>query len=71
MEAIRMYAADHDGRLPDSLNDITKVPVPADPVRGEEFVYQVVEGKAVLEGPAPPGESPSEGIRYELTLKQP
>ena len=31
-EAIRLYAAAHDGQLPEKLSDITDVPVPLDPV---------------------------------------
>ncbi len=43
VEAIRMYAADHDGTLPDSLDTITAVPVPLDPIDGRPFSYKVDE----------------------------
>ena len=34
LEAIRMYAAEHGGKLPRSLEDISSVPVPIDPLHG-------------------------------------
>ena len=70
VEALRMYAASHDGQLPAALSDITEVPIPIDPVTGKSFQYTVVGNKAVVEGPAPQGRSfnPRDGVRYELTL---
>lgn len=38
-EAIRMYAAEHDGELPGKLSDITAVPIPSDPLTGKPFFY--------------------------------
>ncbi len=40
VEAIRLYAADNEGRLPKKLSDITAVPLPIDPLRGKPFEYQ-------------------------------
>ena len=40
IEALRIYAARHQGRLPDKLADISEVPVPVDPTTGQAFVYQ-------------------------------
>ena len=40
LEAIRLYAGAHDGQLPDRLGDITEVPIPLDPFRGEPFLYE-------------------------------
>jgi hypothetical protein len=70
VEAVRMYAADHDGKLPSSLGKITKVPVPLDPLSGEEFKYTLQGDTAVLEGPAPGETSPKDGVRYELSVRQ-
>ena len=39
VEALRMYAAAHDGTLPDKLDDVSEVPVPADPGTGLPFEY--------------------------------
>ncbi len=41
VEVLRMYAATHDGKFPNKLDDIG-VPLPADPVTGKPFVYEVV-----------------------------
>ena len=39
VEAIRLYAASHDGKLPEELIQITEVPVPEDPATGKPFEY--------------------------------
>ena len=70
VEAVRMYAAGHDGKLPQALSNITEVPISADPVYGRAFSYQVAGGKAVLESSAPPGEPVRDGLRYEITIRQ-
>lgn len=70
VEAIRMYAAGHDGKVPQALSDIAEVPIPADPVYGRAFSYRAADGKAVLESPAPPGESAKDGLRYEITIRK-
>ncbi len=54
IEALRMHAAAHEGRLPGKLGDLT-VPVPIDPVTGRPFTYRVEDGTAVIEGPPLPG----------------
>jgi hypothetical protein len=69
VEAIRIYAAAHDGRLPPSLADITEAPVPLDPLYGRPFSYEVAGNKAVLESPLPPGGRTNDGQRYEITLR--
>jgi len=71
IEAIRLFASRHDGRLPAALKDITEVPVPIDPVTGQPFVYRVEGDKAFLFGEgrsnSPPVLNP---VRYELILKR-
>lgn len=69
IEAIRMYAADHDGKLPRSLAEITAVPFPTDPLNGGAFHYELTGGKAVLESAIPPDGGPKDGLRYEITLR--
>jgi hypothetical protein len=68
-EALRLYAAAHEGRLPEKLSDITDVPVPPDPVRGKPFAYQVSGDTAMLES-LYPEEKPAEhqSIRYEIKM---
>ncbi len=68
IEAIRMYAANHDGKLPTSLADITEVPIPIDPITGKAFRYKLEAGMGVLECPPPPGALAKNGTRYELTI---
>jgi hypothetical protein len=51
LEALRLHAAAHDGKLPDSLDDVKEVPVPLDPVNGRPFRYQLDGGQAVLSAP--------------------
>jgi hypothetical protein len=71
IEAIRLYAAGHGGQVPQKLADITEVPVPIDPVTGQDFEYKV-EGRQIrLSAPPPPGEQPrfrANMLQYELTV---
>jgi len=48
VEAIRLYAASHDGKLPEELNQMTVVPVPEDPATGKPFEYRRDGAAAVL-----------------------
>jgi hypothetical protein len=69
IEALRMYAAAHDGRGPKQLDDITEVPVPSDPLTGKAFIYRADGDAAVLEAPLPAGmEQRHYGKRYEITF---
>jgi hypothetical protein len=49
IEAIRMYAAQNGGKLPQSLSEITVVPVPVHPRFGTPFPYKLAGGTATLE----------------------
>jgi hypothetical protein len=44
VEAIRSYAAAHDGQLPARLDDVTDTPVPNNPYTGRPFEYRVDAG---------------------------
>jgi len=48
VEAIRIYAASHDGKLPGALNEATEVPVPRDPATGMPLAYRRDGAAAVL-----------------------
>jgi hypothetical protein len=67
-EALRLYAADHEGRSPAGLENIKAVPLPLDPFTGKgcETYYQVKDGQGVLTVPAPPDMPPSLSRRFEL-----
>jgi len=70
VEAIRMYAAENDDKLPSRLQEITQVPVPVDPMTGKDFPYRIEDGIAILEGPAPQGQRAKDGFRYEITVRK-
>jgi hypothetical protein len=71
VEALRLYAADHDGKLPAKLDD-AGVPLPADPFTGKPFTYEVEGTTAKLRGAAPKGEehNPTFNLRYEIVIKK-
>jgi hypothetical protein len=72
VEAIRLYGAAHERRLPDELAEIKDVPVPADPVTGKAFLYQHTSGTAILESPPVPGKPQKDcGVRYEIQFAKP
>jgi hypothetical protein len=64
-EALRLYAANHEGRWPDRLSDIKEVPIPNNPFDGKPFIYQRDGDKAVLNCEAGPPNAP---WRYEITF---
>jgi hypothetical protein len=70
IEAIRLYAANHNGTLPPNLEAITEAPVPIDPATGKFFEYRVDGSTATLTAPGPPRYEriPEFKIRYELKL---
>ena len=51
IEAIRIYAANHNGMLPPSLDAITESPVPIDPATGKFFEYKLDGSTATLRAP--------------------
>jgi hypothetical protein len=64
LEALRIYASNHDGRLPQTLTDIKEVPVPLDPFLGEPFHYVRDGDTARLESPFPDVIP----LRYEIQI---
>jgi hypothetical protein len=71
VEALRLYAAAHDGKLPDKLAAVS-VPVPDDPFTGKAFGYKFEAGMAHLHGSPPRGEekNPAYNVRYEVTIRK-
>jgi hypothetical protein len=69
VEALRLYATGHDGKLPQKLSDIG-VPLPVDPFTGKPFVYKLEGTIAHLRGSPPRGEENNStyNIRYEVAL---
>jgi hypothetical protein len=70
VEAVRLYAAEHNGTLPAKLSDVT-VPLPDDPFTGRPFRYEVNGTSAHLRGSPPPGmeKDPAFNVHYEVTLQ--
>ncbi len=64
IEALRLYAAGHDGKLPRDLDQIREVPIPNDPVTGRPFAYQLRRDTAILEGPPLSGKP----FRFEIKM---
>jgi hypothetical protein len=71
VEALRMYAAEHGGKLPEKLTDCP-VPLPEDPFTGKPFRYEVTGNTAHLRGTPPHGEekNPALNVHYEVTIQK-
>ncbi len=69
VEALRMYAAQHEGKLPDRLNEIKEVPVPLDPNTGKAFAYEHSGLSAVVSSASPPGYGTAEhALRWQISI---
>ncbi|MCA9176707.1 MAG: hypothetical protein KDB14_19600 [Planctomycetales bacterium] len=62
VEAVRMYAANHDGQLPRTLDELD-VPAPIEPFTGKPIRYEWLKDRAILEGHVVPG------LQYRLVLR--
>jgi hypothetical protein len=71
VEALRLYAAEHDGKLPAKLSEIV-VPTPDDPVTGKPFRYELIGSTAHLRGSPPAGneKDPFYNVHYELAIQK-
>jgi hypothetical protein len=67
IEALRLQAAEHDGKLPAKLSDLA-VPVPVDPFTGKPFEYEVEGTKALLRAGSLRGKGPGADVHYEVNL---
>ena len=70
VEAIRLYAAAHNGKFPNELSDIAQVPIPDNPATQKPLIYRCTGSKATLEAPAKKGQEDRYTIRYELSLNE-
>lgn len=72
IEAIRFYAASHEGHMPMQLEDIKDLPIPIDPVTGRPLQYTLDGATATLLCPPPPGEPAHQGtvLRYSLQMSK-
>jgi hypothetical protein len=71
IEALRLYAAGHDGKVPAKLADIG-VPLPVDPITGKPVRYEVIGETAHLRGTPPPGQEnvPIFNMHYEILFSK-
>jgi hypothetical protein len=67
VEALRLHAAEHGGKLPARLAEIG-VPLPVDPISGKPFAYEVEGATAHLRGSPPGGLSSGAGVHYAVIL---
>jgi hypothetical protein len=70
IEALRIYAAAHDGRLPDTLSQVTEVPVPDDPGTAKPFDYRKDGETATLTRLIPGVPRETSALRYRLTVRK-
>jgi hypothetical protein len=71
VEALRLYVAEHDGKLPEKLSDVP-MPLPSDPFTGKPFDCTIESATAHLRGSPPRGEeqNPRYNVRYEVTIQK-
>jgi hypothetical protein len=69
VEALRLFAAAHDGRLPAGLAEI-EAPMPDDPFTGKPFIYEMNGVSARLRGGSQTGAAKADTIRYEISIRK-
>ena len=70
VEAIRHYAATHDGQLPENLSDISTMEIPKDVMSGKAFDYRLTSAGAVLRSVMPEGGGPKDMVHYVMVWKK-
>ena len=68
VEAVRLYASKHGGKLPGRLSEAMGTAEPSDPMTGRAFGYELVGNVAILTAAKPEGWDARESLRYELTV---
>jgi hypothetical protein len=70
VEAVRLYAAAHGGKVPEQLSEIG-LPLPVDPFTGKPFVYTASGQTAGIKGSPPKGEEDKAvyNVRFLVTVK--
>jgi len=70
VEAIRHFAATHNGQLPKALDDISDIDVPNDLVSGQAFEYRRTASGATLKSAIPEGLKERHAVHYEIVLNK-
>ncbi len=68
VEALRMHAAAHGGKLPATLAEVTVVPIPLDPATARPFEYRLDGDTATLT--APPARLAPPWIDHRITIRK-
>jgi len=71
IEAIRLFADNHEGRLPKTLDEISEVPIPINPVTGKPFPYNLEGDTAVLKADGGPEKRIANQREYRIKLAKP
>jgi len=69
IEALQLYAAVHDGKLPDKLDDVINVPIPNDPGTDRPFEYSHDGDTATPVSLVPNDPVHNNGLRYRGTIR--
>jgi hypothetical protein len=70
VEAVRNYAAVHDGQLPPELSDIKDMKVPNDLISGTAFEYHKTAAGATLKSAIPEGGRERDSVNYEIVIRK-
>ena len=70
LEAIRHYAATHNGQLPEKLSDISQMEMPMDLLGDKPFEYRRTVTGAILKSAIPQNGNERDAIQYEIVLKK-
>jgi len=70
VEALKLYAATHDGQLPERLNDISRMEIPKDVMSGNAFEYRRTSQGAVLKSAMTEEGGPKYMVNYVIVLKK-
>ena len=67
IESIRFHASTHEGKLPESLSELTELPISDDPATCKPFEYHLKNETARLSGPAAGIQGPP--LDYRLSIR--
>ena len=68
IEALRLYAGKHNGKLPEKLSDVTDIKIPDDPVTKKPFEYKSTGNEATLEIQGTKNSDGRDSVRYEIKI---
>ncbi len=68
IEVIRLYAANHEGKLPPTLAAIKETPLPVCPLTGKSFEYRLEGNQALLSAPSFRGRPVFDNLPLDYTI---